>query len=727
MSTSTTEETFVVLSEFYTLMFKHDGFFNKKEIAKAKVPIYEMMTRHLHDIHVVSTGSTVDGSILSGSDLDRMFVVQNMIVFDEVDIDDRCKYHFQIETDEDQPCYVKLVLKSNLDQPDLNDIMTFLETVDGSLYLSSEKYRNLKIIPDCSKWKSSYGSTSNFVEHGPCGTSVLQLDNNSLKTIEIDLTEGIPCTEWPVVAQEWVIRQRMNGWPSERFLSQVRNLPIYVVPVGNRQSGQYSLEWRLSFITIERELVWSFNQTQFHCFFILKYITKGNLEPLAPDELSTYHLKTIIFWLSEESQMEWKPSNLISLVLSSLEKLKDAISQKVLKHYILNNHNLFHNKFAKLDLRRTIVDKIDSVMKHFISSLLECQLPFQEDNEERIKAAECLIKQDENAPSLLELFEDDTDKIKNDDRCRKYSAIFSIIISIVRHPINATKLTELLDIMDESVNVSNFEIVLATKMFAVIRLAMLYHLDYMNIIDPSPIYFEGGIFESDVIDSSDPSEKIVRLEAAKCAFELGCRLDSMSGHLYYIMFLLVQNDLHQMVEVMNELLEKNTLLIYEGLCSPRKGVRISDGEISQVNEVPDNIHNDPIPGPICYDVIFIGDDVRCVPDPIKFECELNDDTDGGFYFLYHPAVFVYFLAFEMHHRLKNTQETLLSLKRLSEMVEIVKLDNEGHRALNLLGYCYYKIDQEEEAFTIFKTSLEKKNNRQNAAVYHLCLMVLQHM
>jgi hypothetical protein len=50
----------------------------------------------------------------------------------------------------------------------------------------------------------------------------------------------------------------------------------------------------------------------------------------------------------------------------------------------------------------------------------------------------------------------------------------------------------------------------------------------MNIADPSPIYFERGIFKSDVIDSSNPNKKIVRLEAAKCAFELGCMLDSMS-------------------------------------------------------------------------------------------------------------------------------------------------------------------------------------------------------
>ena len=122
----------------------------------------------------------------------------------------------------------------------------------------------------------------------------LQFDNNSQKTIDLDITEGIPCTEWPVAAQEWVTRQRMNGWPSKSILSQVRILPIYVVSVGNHESGQYSLESRLSFISIERELVWSFNETQFHCFFILKYITKCSLEPLAPDELSTYHIKTII-------------------------------------------------------------------------------------------------------------------------------------------------------------------------------------------------------------------------------------------------------------------------------------------------------------------------------------------------------------------------------------------------------------------------------------------------
>jgi hypothetical protein len=64
---------------------------------------------------------------------------------------------------------------------------------------------------------------------------------------------GFLLADWPVAAQEWITRQRMNGWPSESFLSQVRNLPIYVVPVGNRQSGQYYLEWRLSFISIERE------------------------------------------------------------------------------------------------------------------------------------------------------------------------------------------------------------------------------------------------------------------------------------------------------------------------------------------------------------------------------------------------------------------------------------------------------------------------------------------
>ncbi|CAC5379842.1 unnamed protein product [Mytilus coruscus] len=31
-----------------------------------------------------------------------------------------------------------------------------------------------------------------------------------------------------------------------------------------------------------------------------------------------------------------------------------------------------------------------------------------------------------------------------------------------------------------------------------------------------------------------------------------------------------------------------------------------------------------IPGPVCYDIILTGHDVRCVPKAVKFECELND-------------------------------------------------------------------------------------------------------
>jgi hypothetical protein len=66
--------------------------------------------------------------------------------------------------------------------------------------------------------------------------------------------------------------------------------------------------------------------------------------------------------------------------------------------------------------------------------------------------------------------------------------------------------------------------------------------------------------KSDVIDSSNPNEKIIRLEAAKCAFELGCMLDSMSGHLYYIMFLLVQNEL-EILNIAEYLRQRSSFLI----------------------------------------------------------------------------------------------------------------------------------------------------------------------
>ncbi|CAC5379851.1 unnamed protein product [Mytilus coruscus] len=420
------------------------------EIDKARTPLYEMLMHHLHG--TVSTGSTVEGSYLPGSDVDRMFIDQNMIaILDEKEEKDSEKCTFLLNTKQNQSCFVKLALLKCPHESTLNvEVRDFLAEKEGMYFLCSEKYRNRNFDIVC-------------------------------RSIDLDTTEGIQCSKWPMVALEWISRERNSIWPPKYRIDKALDFPVHVV-------------------------------------------------------------------------------------------------------------------------------------------LSACEL--------------------------------------------------------------------------------NVEIVFALKIFSIIRLGILYHLDYINITDPSPLYFEGGIFQSEFVDSSNPDEKHIRLETARCSFDIECSLDHLSGYLYQAMFLLVQNDLNKMLEGIAKIFEKSLILKYEGFCSSNRNVKISDGEISITNDVPD-ICDDKIPGPMSYDIFLTGHDVRCVPKAVKFECELNDYDEAT----------------------PNRQEKQFkTLGQLDKITKIVKDENDGYCALNLLGYCFNEVGDEERAFSTFRLSLQTKNSAYNAATYHLYLM-----
>lgn len=49
----------------------------------------------------------------------------------------------------------------------------------------------------------------------------------------------------------------------------------------------------------ERELVWSFNDTQLQWFVLLKSLLIKFIDPIVSEKLSSYHMKTVVFWESE--------------------------------------------------------------------------------------------------------------------------------------------------------------------------------------------------------------------------------------------------------------------------------------------------------------------------------------------------------------------------------------------------------------------------------------------
>ncbi|XP_052077443.1 uncharacterized protein LOC127715443 [Mytilus californianus] len=534
------EEFFAKISEIVSLLLKSEGIFTRMEIDKARTPLYEMLMHHLHGTDIVSTGSTVEGSYIPGSDVDRMFIVQNMIaILDEKEEKDSEKCTFLLNTKQDQSCFVKLALLKCPHESTLNvEVRDFLVEKEGVYFLCSEKYRNLKIIPESGNWLSSYASMSDFHEHGPCSSSSVNFDI-VCRSIDLDTTEGIHCSKWPMVALEWTSRERYSIWPPKHLIEKALDFPVHVVPVGDPTSDECQLEWRLSFSYVEQELVWSFNETQLNGFVLLKTIFKAFLEPVAKDILSTYHLKTIVLWVCEGGSIKLQQTNLIRLLKLCLQMLKECISRRTLKHFIVSNHNLFYHKFENSDLREGLVNIIDCILSNIISALQQCRLPLEDVKLRQFEKSVLVIVSGENPPSLtklsqiqIELSQEADECIRNKNKFSKYGAAFGIMISMVRGYVEGSKLTEILDIFDQSACELNVEIVVGLKIFSIIRLGILYHLDYINITDPSPLYFEGGIFQSEYVDSANPEEKHIRLEAARSSFDIGCSLDHLSRYLY---------------------------------------------------------------------------------------------------------------------------------------------------------------------------------------------------
>lgn len=84
-----------------------------------------------------------------------------------------------------------------------------------------------------------------------------------------------------------------------KTLEKIRTLDCHVVAVGDKISQHSSLEWRISYLLWERELVWSFNDTQLQCFVLLKSLLIKFIDPIVSEKLSSYHMKTVVFWESE--------------------------------------------------------------------------------------------------------------------------------------------------------------------------------------------------------------------------------------------------------------------------------------------------------------------------------------------------------------------------------------------------------------------------------------------
>ncbi|XP_052102994.1 uncharacterized protein LOC127736485 [Mytilus californianus] len=285
-------------------------------------------------ITFISSGSRAEGIDLKGSDYDQMHVREGFRVYESI-------------MDENEGVLDEMYTSNKLPL-----LMDYLDTKPGftklKLYNKVRIHTNTMQLTD--KWSYTFGNDTflsskiireselypGTVIHGPCQSIPDKLD----------IADCFRCKEWILQAKQWIDRPR-STWPDYKLVTTVVQYGVLFVPIGCKNSPSEDIEWRISFSMAEKQLICSFAHSQLLCYALLKVVLKDIIKPNHGDLICSYFLKTIMFWLCEESNpSEWKPERTISCFMKCLRRLIYCVEYKTCLHYFIPDNNLFDERFT---------------------------------------------------------------------------------------------------------------------------------------------------------------------------------------------------------------------------------------------------------------------------------------------------------------------------------------------------------------------------------------------
>ncbi|MEW8546325.1 MAG: hypothetical protein AB2693_22640, partial [Candidatus Thiodiazotropha sp.] len=165
----------------------------------------------------------------------------------------------------------------------------------------------------------------------------------------IDMVQAFRGHRWPEAASPWFKRVTGREWPSTKMVETMKSYGFFVVPVGHSLSPEDEKEWRISLSLQERELVRSFNDTQYKCYVLLKMIKKGVLPNLIKGKsVTSYHLKTCLFYMIENTPASlWTPDKLLACLQGCLHCLMQWAIIGNCPNYFIPEENMFEGRVPK--------------------------------------------------------------------------------------------------------------------------------------------------------------------------------------------------------------------------------------------------------------------------------------------------------------------------------------------------------------------------------------------
>ncbi|CAC5373591.1 unnamed protein product [Mytilus coruscus] len=152
----------------------------------------------------------------------------------------------------------------------------------------------------------------------------------------------------------------------------IRNYGCLLVPIGPKTLPDNALLWRLSFSVAEKILIFSFNFTQLLCYGLLKLMLKRivNTQNDVKDLLCSYFLKTALFWVSEEIDIDtFQLSKIYFCFCICLDKIISWLKTCYCPNYFIPAHNMFLGKINQRN-NKLLLCVLESIKSGGIDGLI---------------------------------------------------------------------------------------------------------------------------------------------------------------------------------------------------------------------------------------------------------------------------------------------------------------------------------------------------------------------
>ena len=191
----------------------------------------------------------------------------------------------------------------------------------------------------------------------------------------VDIVPAFKAPGWPIVAQEWIRRERK--WPSQEVIDQILQEGFHLVVKAPKNGGNLECDFRISFANAEFLLSRELNEVQRECYRCLKKFHRAYLST-KPKSLVSFHLKNLFLKTVEETGTEiWTQSNRVECMMKLFRNLLEALRKRDLRHFFVRSYNLFSVDYIEdLNILEPLVgmcEKINENPMQFVRKLTQRQ------------------------------------------------------------------------------------------------------------------------------------------------------------------------------------------------------------------------------------------------------------------------------------------------------------------------------------------------------------------